>query len=81
MSDIPATTASKRKRALVYGWLRVIWLARYKPEKVRITPEAYMYFAMAVYYTQTNQQGLQFGVGEGLAFGELFDIEGDIGFE
>lgn len=70
MSVVPATTTSERKRARVYGWDRVIWLAKYDPVKVRKTPEAYMFFAMAVYYTQINKRGLQFSYGYGLVFGE-----------
>lgn len=69
MSAVPATATSKEKRALVYGWDRVIWLARYEPDKVRRTPEAYMFFAMAVYYTQNNKYGLQFSSGYGLVPG------------
>ena len=67
---MPATTTSGPKRARVYGWNRVIWLAEYEPEKVRRTPEAYMIFAMAVYYTQINKRGLQFSYGYALYFGE-----------
>ena len=70
MSAVPPTTTSERERALVYGWEKVIWLAKNEPENARRTPEAYMFFAMAVYYTQTNNNGLQFSYGQGLSFDE-----------
>lgn len=69
----PSSTSSTQARARVYGWNRVIWLATWDPERVRMTPEAYKYFAMAVYYTQTNERGLQFSYGYASIFGEDVD--------
>lgn len=70
MSVVPATTTPEQNRARVYGWDKVIWSAKNDPVSVVKTPEAYMLFAMAVYYTQINKRGLQFSYGYGLYFGE-----------
>lgn len=70
MSAVPETTTSEKKRARVYGWDRVMWLVKCEPEKVRRTPEAYKFIAMAVYYIQTNKYGLQLSYGYTLNYGE-----------
>lgn len=49
----------------IYGWGRVTETARWKPDRVRKTPDAYTMFSMAVYYTEINKWGLQFVTGVG----------------
>lgn len=50
---------------LIYGWGRVTIAARWYPDRVLKTPDAYTMFSMAVYYTEFNKWGLQFVTGVG----------------
>ena len=47
----------------MYGFGRVSQTARFYPDRVRKTPEAYTRHSMAVFYTENNKWGLQYVTG------------------
>lgn len=55
----------------IYGWARVTQTAQWYPDRVRKTPDAFVMFEMAVYYTEINNDGLQYVTGTGKKWSQL----------